>query len=330
MKKLLTFMLALVLALTPLSLAACQKTSDNVVRLSEVAHSIFYAPMYIAVNKGYFRDEGIEVEISNAGGADKVMTAITSKSADIGLMGTEAVIYCHVQGQENYPILFGQLTHCDGSFLVGRSPDNDFNWSKLEGKHVIAGRPGGMPAMILQYVIETKGNTSIDKMNFDTSVAFNMMVGAFEGDKKYDYVTMFEPTASEYEKAGKGYIVASVGKDSGDVPYTAFCCSKSYLKNKRKNVEKFLRAIKRGYEFMISASDSEVAAAIAPSFEGTSEQMIISSVKRYAEIGAWSSDLSLHRESFEHMQDIMTHSGNLSSRADFDKAVDNTIANSLR
>lgn len=330
MKKLISFLLCVMLfAASPFCFAACKDSKLTKIRLSEVTHSIFYAPLYIAINNGYFEDLGIEIELSNAGGADKVMTAITSKSADIGLMGPEATIYCHVNGQKDYPVIFGQLTQRDGSFLVGRNEEPDFKWSNLKDKHILAGRPGGVPAMTLQYVIEQEGKLSLDELNFDTKVAFDLMVGAFEGSTEYDYCTMFEPTASEFVAAGKGFIVASVGEASGDVPYTAFSASKSYLTKNKQLVADFLSAVIKGYEFLVNNTPEAVADALEPSFAGSNKTFIASSVKRYLEIDAWCHTPVMSKSSFEKLQDIMQNSDNLDERADFSAAVDNSIAESL-
>lgn len=328
MKKI-ALMLTFALCFCSLAFVGCSGSGDNKIRLCEVTHSIFYAPMYVAINNGYFEDEGIEIELTNGGGADKVMTAIASHSADIGLMGPEATIYCHVEGQRDYPVIFGQLTQRDGSFLVSRNKEDDFEWSDLKGKHILAGRPGGVPAMTLQYVVERKGGLSLDELNFDTDVAFDMMVGAFEGDTSIDYCTMFEPTASDYVKAGKGYIVASVGEASGDVPYTAFSASKSYLKENRELVKKFLSCIIKGYEYIKNNDSMTVAAALEPSFAGTSLELIASSMERYLSIDAWCHTPVMTKQSFDKLQEIMENSGNLSGRADFDLAVDNSIAKEL-
>ncbi len=330
MKKIISLLLCVMfIAAAPFCFAACSNNTSSKIRLSEVTHSIFYAPLYIAINNGYFSDYGIEIELSNAGGADKVMTEIASKSADIGLMGPEATIYCHVNGQRNYPVIFGQLTQRDGSFLVGRNNEPDFKWSNLKNTHILAGRPGGVPAMTLQYVIEDKGGLSLNDLNFDTSVAFDLMVGAFEGSEEYDYCTMFEPTASEFVAAGKGYIVASVGEASGDVPYTAFSASKNYLSKNRQLVSDFLSAVVKGYRYLVENSPEKVAESLAPSFPGSNLGYMASSVKRYLEIDAWCHTPVMSKGAFERLQDIMQNSGNLSQRADFSIAVDNSIAESL-
>lgn len=319
---------ALALIMCPLSLAACSDDGKTTVRLCEVTHSIFYAPLYIAVNNGYFDEENIDLKLSNGGGADKVMTAVISGSADIGLMGPEATIYCHVEGQRDYPVIFGQLTMRDGSFLVGRNPEPDFDWADLEGKHILAGRPGGVPAMTLQWVLN-QHNVSTDTPLFDTSVAFDAMVGTFESDTSISYTTMFEPTASEYVALGKGYIVASVGEASGEVPYTAFSAQKSWLNKNNGTAKAFLRAVLRGYKFMKENTPETVAKSLVKSFAGTSETSIAASVKSYLGINAWAESPVLAQSAFDRLQDIMENAGTLSSRADYNTAVDNTLAREL-
>lgn len=328
MKKLTTIFTALILALCPLTLAACKDDGKTTVKLCEVTHSIFYAPLYIAINNGYFDDENIDLKLSNGGGADKVMTAVISGSADIGLMGPEATIYCHVEGQRDYPVIFGQLTACDGSFLVGRNPEPDFDWKNLEGKHILAGRPGGVPAMTLQWVLNQNG-VNTDTPLFDTSVAFDAMVGTFDTDMSVDYTTMFEPTASEYVALGKGYIVASVGKASGEVPYTAFSAQKSWLKSNNDTAKAFLRAVLRGYQYMSENTPEVVAKALVKSFPGTSETSAAAAVKSYLEINAWAKTPVMAESAFNRLQDIMENAGTLKSRADYKLAVDNTIAAEL-
>ncbi len=309
-------------------IVGCNKKDDKTIRLCEVTHSIFYAPLYVAINNGYFNDYGITIKLTNGGGANNVMTAIASKSADIGLMGPEATIYCHVEGQKDYPVIFGQLTKRDGSFLVSKKEEPNFTWQDTAGKHVLAGRKGGVPAMTLEYVMNQAG-VDTKNSNFDTSVQFDVMVGAFEGSDEYDYCTMFEPTASEFVAAGKGYIVASVGKDSGDVPYTAFSAKKSYLKDNKDTVTDFLRAVVRGYNFMKEHPVSEVAKALESSFAGTPLSSIEAAVLSYLAIDAWSATPVMKEEDFNRLQDIMENAGELSSRADFSVAVDNSIANTV-
>ncbi len=319
---------AVLLALSPVALIACNNDGKTTVRLCEVTHSIFYAPLYIAINNGYFDEENIKIELSNGGGADKVMTSVISGSADIGLMGPEATIYCHVEGQRNYPVIFGLLTQRDGSFLVGREPEPDFDWASLEGKHILAGRAGGVPAMTLQYVLNQHG-VNTDTPLFDTSVAFDAMVGTFDTDKSIAYTTMFEPTASEYVASGKGYIVASVGEASGEVPYTAFSAQKSWLTDNIDTAKAFLRAVLRGYKFMNENTPEKVAESLSASFAGIEPTSIAASVKSYLGIKAWAPSPVLARSTFDRLQDIMENAGTLETRADYNIAVDNTIANEL-
>ncbi|MDR2202488.1 MAG: ABC transporter substrate-binding protein [Clostridiales bacterium] len=322
-RKLSALLTALLLLAVPL--AACKKDGAKI-RLCEVTHSIFYAPLYVAMTNGYFADEGLSVELSNGGGADAVMAAIASDSADIGLMGPEATIYCHVGGQRDYPVIFGQLTARDGSFLIGRTDEKaTFAWSSLEGKKLIAGRKGGVPAMTLEYVLKNNG-VSISAETFDTSVAFNLTAGTFEGDKSYDYCTLFEPVASEFEAAGKGYVIASVGEESGEVPYTAFSAKKKYIDADPARAEKFLRAVVRGYKYLRDNTPDIVAAALVPQFPDTPAASIAAAVTRYLEVGAWAATPVMGKTAFERLQDIMTAAGELTDRADYSLAVRNDIA----
>ncbi len=326
MKKLTTVLFAFVLALTPLFVVGCSGGDRGKVRLCEVTHSIFYAPLYVAINKGYFADEGIEIELTNGGGADKVMSAIASKSADVGLMGPEATIYCQAQGQKDYPVIFGQLTKRDGSFLVSKTPQPDFKWSDLKGKHVLAGRKGGVPAMTMQYVVNAAGLNEETDLKFNTDVAFNMMGPVFEADSTVDYTTLFEPTASEFVAAGKGYIVAAVGEAAGEIPYTAFSASKSYLEENAELMKGFLRAVKRGYDFIKSTTPEECAPLLTPSFDGTSEKSAAAALKSYLEIDAWCSTPVFTEQSYIRLQDVMQNADCLDKRVPFSTAVDNELA----
>ena len=327
-RKLTSLLTAITLGCMPLCFAACTNDGKTSVTLSEVTHSIFYAPLYVAINNGYFDDENIDLKLMNGGGANKVMTSVISGSADIGLMGPEATIYCHVEGQRNYPVIFGQLTACDGSLPVGRNPEPDFDWANLAGKHILAGRAGGVPAMTLQWVLNEHG-VDTDTPLFDTSVEFDAMVGTFDTDKSIDYTTMFEPTASEYVALGKGYIVASVGEASGEVPYTAFSAQKSWLEKNNDTAQAFLRAVLRGYKYMTENTPETVAKSLIPSFAGFEEQSIAAAVKSYLAINAWAKTPVMSKTSFDHLQEIMENAGTLPERADYHLAVDNTIAEKL-
>lgn len=331
MKRKIALFAAAVIAAMSFALGGCggAKNEKTTVRLCEVTHSIFYAPMYVAINNGYMSDYGIDIELSNGGGADKVMTALTSKSADIGLMGPEATIYCQAQGQKDYPVIFGQLTKRDGSFLVAKAADPDFEWTKLRGKHVLAGRVGGVPAMTMQYVVNKAGLDEKTDLKFNTDVAFNMMAPVFESDDSVDYTTMFEPTASEFAASGKGFIVASVGEAGGEIPYTSFSASKSYLEKNPELVKNFLRAIIKGYGFIKDNTPEKVAESLEPSFSGTSRESLSAAVKSYTKIDAWCSTPLFTEEAYIKLQEVMENAGFLDARVTYTGAVDNSFVNAV-
>ena len=311
-------------------LAGTTGCNDGNVRidLCEVTHSVFYAPLYVALNNGYFKDRGLDVRLTNAGGTDKVTAALVSGSSDIGLMGPEGVIYA--SEMNDAPVVFGQLTKRDGSFLVSKVDEADtFEWSDLEGKQVLAGRVGGVPAMTMQYIMNGYGLYDGVNCTINTEVAFNMMGSVFEADDSVDYTTLFEPTASEFEATGRGYIVASVGAESGEVPYTAFCALGSYLEENRETAKEFLSAVREGYEFMCGASPQEVAKSLAPSFEGTSEESLAIAVESYLEIDAWCSTPVMTEESLERLKSIMENAGELDEDPAFADVVDNSIAEEI-
>ena len=333
MKKI-TVLLLCVLAFFAFGATACgEKKDDKTLRVSEVTHSLFYAPFYTAINLGYFEDEGIKIELTNAGGSDAVMTALISKNADIGLMGPESVVYVRNNGMENAPIIFAQLTACDGSFLVGRDEKeaSTFSWNNLKGKHVIAGRKAGMPAMTLQYILNKNGLRTGDELSanvdvkLDLSVAFNLTTATFVAGTA-DYCTMFEPTASQCELDKTGYIVTALGEAVSNIPYTCFVGTNSFLTKKNEKCEAFTRALIRGYNFILTASDSQIISALKPSFSTTSNQLIISAVKNYIKIGAYASSPVLTSESWTKMLEIIDNAGELKGQIAHSDAVNTKIA----
>lgn len=329
MKKLITAFLCLMLVILPLS--ACSKGDGNLkkVRVSEVTHSIFYAPMYIADSLGYFEEEGIKIELTNGGGADAVMSAVLSGSADIGFCGPEAALYVLIGGSNNVPTVFGQLTKRDGSFLVSRVDEKDtFQWTDLEGKEILAGRKGGVPAMTFEYVLNQNGLVDGENVTMNYDVAFNLMTSAFEAGTA-DYCTMFEPVASEYEKAGKGYVVASVGEESGEVPYTCYIAKESYINKNTQTINGFLRAVMKGIKY-INETDSAVAAKLLTSyFDGTSKESIAVSLDSYRAIDSWQTDMTMTEDSFNRLQDIIENAGELSKRAQFTKLVNTEYSTAI-
>ena len=314
-------------ALLLLPLWGCGQHSDlTVVRVNEVTHSVFYAPQYVAMSLGFFEEEGLQVELSNGGGADKVMTAVVSGQSDIGLAGPESCIYVYNQGKEDYPVIFAQLTKRDGSFLVGRT-DEDFSWENLRGKTVIGGRKGGVPEMTLEYVMAQNGVTPHVDAVVDTSVQFNMMAGAFTGGQG-DYVTLFEPTATEVVEAGKGYILCSIGEESGEIPYTAYFANRSYMDQNPDVIQGFTNAIARAQRWIAQHSDREVAEAMVSQFPDTSVELLEKVTARHRAIDAWNATPFMEPSALERLETVMEHAGELTREefVDFDALVDNSFA----
>ncbi len=314
---------AVLSAATPLALSSCT-TDDGVIRVNEVTHSVFYAPMYLADGLGYFEEEGITIELTNGGGADATMAAVLSDGADIGFCGPEAAIYVAIGGSNDQPKVFGQLTKRDGSFLVGRSDEPDFEWSDLEGKEILAGRKGGVPAMTFEYALKEQVVNAT--LNYD--VAFNMMTAAFESGVA-DYCTMFEPTASEYEAQGKGYIVASVGQESGEVPYTCFIAKQSYIDKNPEKIEGFLRAMTKAIKYVNETDSATVAQQLVPYFDGTSVSSLEVSLDSYKAIDAWVTDMAMEESAFTRLQDIIESAGELERRVEFDEIVITDVAHAV-
>lgn len=328
MKKLLRFVCAAMCVLMfVIAFTGCSsKTQEKVkIKVSEVTHSVFYAPQYAAINLGYFEDEGLEIELTNGAGADKVMTAVLSGAVDIGFAGPEAAIYVYNEGRDDYCEVFAQLTQRDGSFFIGREPDDNFDFSKTIGKVVLPGRKGGVPYMTLEYVFKQNGIIPGKDVVFDDSVQFAMMTGAFTGGTG-DYVTAFEPTASMLELEGKGYILASIGKESGEIPYTAYFAPKSYIEKNPEIIKKFVRAIYRGQQWVMNSSPKDIANAIAASFPDTDIKLLEKSAESYKSIEAWSTVPVMKEEAYEKLQTVMTEAGELKQKAPFDKVVNNKIA----
>ncbi len=325
MKKCLALAVALCLALTALTGCGGGARELEKVTLCEVTHSIFYAPQYVALAKGFFAEQGIEVELSNGGGADKVMSAVLSGSVDIGFAGPEASIYVYNEGKEDYTEVFAQMTRCDGSFLVGREKADNFTWSSLAGSQILPGRKGGVPYMAFEYALRKNGLDPAADVLLDNSVQFDNMTGAFLGGTG-DYVTMFEPTASSVEAEGKGYIVASVGEEAGEMPYTAYFAKKSFIAENADLIQRFTNAVYQGQQWVAQHSAEEIAEAVKDSFPDTDPALLASAIQRYKDIGAYSTDPVLTKESFDLLQTVMTEAGELTQTAPHDKVVNNTFA----
>ena len=294
------------------------------VKVSEVTHSVFYAPQYAALALGFFEEEGLDIDLINGGGADKVMTSVLTGEADVGLAGPEACIYVLLEGHDDAPRVFAQLTCRDGSFLVGREAE-DFSWENLRGKTIIGGRKGGMPEMTLEYVMKKHGVIPHEDAVVDTSVQFNMMAGAFIGGDA-DYVALFEPTATEAELAGQCVVLTSIGEESGLIPYTAYFARQSYMQEHADVIQRFANAVAKGQRWVYEHSDEEVAQAILSAFPDTSPEVMTRVVARYRGIEAWNHTPVMTREALEMLETVMETAGELSARVDFDALVDNSFA----
>lgn len=295
------------------------------IQLNEVTRSVFYAPQYLAIANGYFSDENMEIEITTGQGADKVMTAILAGQSDIGLCGPEAAIYVYNEGKEDYVEVFAQLTKRDGSFLVSKNPTDNFSWKDLIGKTVIPGRKGGVPYMTFEYVLKQNGINPQTDLVLDDSIKFDLMAGAFTGGTA-EYVTLFEPTASMTEAAGKGYVVASVGKEAGEIPYTAYCAKRSYIQNNKETVEGFTRAIYRGQKWVKEHTAQEIAEKIKDFFPSTTVEALAESVQSYKDIDAWNETPYLKKEALNKLQEVMKEAGELEKEAPYEKIVNNSFA----
>lgn len=308
-----------------LSLTGCKKEELRKVRLIEVTHSLFYTPQYVAITQGFFEEEGLKIELTDGKGADKCMAALLSGEADIAFMGPEASVYVYNQGRGDYAINFAQLTQRDGSFLVAREPDPDFTFDKLKGKEVLGGRKGGMPFMTLEYVVKKHGLTPGEDVNLRTDIQFDVLAGAFVGGEG-DYVSLFEPVAATLEKEGKGYVVASIGKEGGYIPYTCYSTTKSIIEEDPELVQKFTNAIYKGMLWVQNHSSEEIAEAVKPQFPDTDDEILIALIDRYREQDSWKPDLIITEEGLNHMMDIMELAGELEKRADYEKIVTTKFA----
>lgn len=306
------------LVLFDLNKGDSKKEKNTKITLAEVTHSIFYAPQYVAIEKGYFEEVGIDIDLILTSGANKVTAAVLSGDADIGFCGSEGTIYVYNGGEKDYLKTFAQLTQKDGSFLVSREKIKDFKLEDLEGKTVLGGRAGGMPEMTLEYALKQNGIDSKKDVEIDTSVDFAAMGGAFIGGQG-DFVTLFEPNALEIEKEGYGYVVASIGELGGIVPYTSYSARISFIEENEELIANFTKAIQKGIDYVHNHTDEEVAKAIIDQFPDTSLEDIAKVVKRYRDIDAWPKTTDFSEDSFNHLQDIMIDNGAIDKKVPYDK-----------
>ncbi|MEG1547641.1 MAG: ABC transporter substrate-binding protein [Clostridia bacterium] len=323
MKRILAFVVCMFI-IACLFTGCAPKSELRHVVLNEVTRSVFYAPLYVAVSLGYFKDEGLNMEIVTGGGSDKSMTALLSGEADVALMGPETGIYVVNQGKEDHPIIIAQLTKRDGSFLVGRAAEPDFSWQNLRGKSIIAGRPGGMPCMALEYVLKQNGLTPGVDVEVITNIQFNLMGGAFESGNG-DYVTLFEPAASQFVAAGKGTIIANMGLASGEVPYTTFMVRQDTISDDPEFVNAFVHAIYRAQKWVQSASDNEIAEAMLPFFPDSDLAMLTAVANSYRSTDSWTQTPVMTEDAFTRLQDIIDTAGELTARVNLAELVDNSF-----
>ena len=327
-KRLLTFFMVGVLALTLLcgcSSDEASETGNTKVVLSEVAHSIFYAPMYVAIEEGYFAEEGIDLELVTGFGADKVMTAVISGEAQIGFMGSEASIYTYNEGANDHVVNFAQLTQRAGNFLVAREEMPDFKWEDLKDSYVLGGRKGGMPQMVFEYILKNNGIDPETDLEINQNIDFGSTAAAFT-DSEADFTVEFEPHATALEAEGKGYVVASLGEDSGYVPYTAFCAKQSYMEENEAVIQGITNALQKGMDYVQNHTPEEIAQIIQPQFKETDLATITTIITRYYEQDTWKSDLIFEEESFDLLQDILESAGELEKRAPYEDLVTTKFA----
>ena len=324
-KKWISLAAAVVLSVTalPMGVFAAKKEEPKLtkVTLNEVAHSIFYAPQYVAIEEEYFKDEGLDLTLVTGFGADKTMTAVISGEADIGFMGAEASVYAYQEGATDPVVNFAQLTQRAGNFLVAREEMPDFKWEDLKDKKILGGRKGGMPEMVFEYILRKNGLDPQKDLMIDQSIDFGSTAAAFSGDTSSDFTVEFEPSATALEKEGAGYVVASLGVDSGYVPYTSYSAKTSYMEKNPEIIQKFTNALQRGMEYVQTHTPEEIARVIAPQFAETDLDTVTTIVKRYYDQDTWKSNLIFEKESFELLEDILENAGELKERVSYENLV---------
>lgn len=319
--------IVLLLCLAMLAFAGCQTQQGlEVVQLHEVTHSVFYAPLYAAMELGYFEEEGLEIVLTNAGGSDKAMTAVLSGDADIGLMGPETTVYvAGEEGRSDPVMLIAQLTQKDGSFIVGRQAEPEFTWESLRGKSILGGRKGGAPCMTLMHVLHKNGVEPGRDVEVLTHIAFNMMGEAFASGEG-DYTTLFEPAATQAQNEGYGVILGAVGEYTDEVAYTGFVSAQSTLQKKGDMVEKFLRALYRGQQFVRDSSPEQVAAAMQNQFPDSSLEVLTAVAANYKAIGAFTETPVVSEQAILNLMEIMEYAGELEKRPELSAFIDNSYA----
>lgn len=327
MKKIIIPIITFVLLVIGFILIKFNKEESDLkeVKVAEVTHSVFYAPQYVADALGYFEEENLDVEILLTPGADKVTAAVLSGDVEIGFCGSEATIYVYNQGEKDYLVNFSALTKKDGSFLIARNENKNFKVTDLKSSHIIAGRKGGMPSMTLKWALNQNGIDTDKDLNFDTSIAFASMNGAFIGGTG-DYVTAFEPAASQLVKQGYGHIVGSIGELGGNVPYTTYSARKSYINKNKDVIEGFTKATQKGLDYVHNHTAEEIADVITSYFPDVSYNELVNSIQKYKDIDSWYDTTEINEKDFDHIQEIIKNDNELDKKAPFNKLVDNSFS----
>lgn len=318
---------AIAVIMSALVLTGCTSTqsSSTKLRIAEVTRSLFYAPEYVAISQGFFKDEGLDVELTTVPGGDKTMTALISGSAEIALVGTETSIYVANQGASDPVINFAQLTQTDGSFLFSRTKIDNFNWNSLKGKVLLGQRKGGMPEMVSEYVQKLKGIEPFKDVQIIQNVEFKNLGPAFVSGTG-DFVQLFEPTASKLEREGKGYVVASFGKESGKLPYTVFMTKQSIIDKNPEAIQKFTNAIYRAQQWVDSHSADEITDVVSSFFEGIDRDIMVSSINRYKSQGSYATDPIVDEEEYHNLEKVMENAGELKQKVPYDKIINTSFA----
>lgn len=327
MKKIIAFISTLILLTFPL-IGCKNQRDDNVIRVNEVTDSFFYAPFYVAIEKGFFKEEGLEIELTNGGGSDVSMTALLSKNADIILAGPETAVYVNRQKRDDAPVVFAQLTKRDGCFLISKNPEPNFTWQDIKNKEIIIGRKGGLPAMTFQYIVKNLGFVDGVDVNLRTDIQFNLMAPTFESSSA-DYVTLFEPVATEFVSSGKGYIVASVGEYSGEIPYTSFIALESFLNEQPEKAKKFVKALYKAIKYVETTPSTEVAKELVKHFKGADIEATANSLDNYKSVDTWMSHLGLTEPMFNTLLSVISNAGESVEGVKYSDIAYNKIANEV-
>ncbi|MCU6708226.1 ABC transporter substrate-binding protein [Paenibacillus sp. J5C_2022] len=315
-RQIVSALLAVVLAGVAV-LAGCSKggSEQKVIRIGEVARTLFYAPQYVAIEEGFFEEEGLKIELTTTPGGDKTMTSLLSGVIDVALVGAETSIYVYQQGAEDPVVSFAQLTQTDGTFLVAREKPDDFNWDELKGTVFLGQRKGGMPQMAGEFTLKKHGIDPHADLELIQNVDFANIAAAFSSGTG-DYVQLFEPTASIFEREGRGHVIASFGTESGHLPYTVFMTKQSYMDKNKKWVQAFTDAVYKAQQWVAEHSAQEIAEVVSPYFENVDRDILISSIDRYKSQGSFASDPIIDEAEWNNLLDIIMSAGELEKRTE--------------